>query len=1082
MRFIADLHIHSHFSRATSKLLVPEYLDYWAGIKGIQVVGTGDFTHPGWLAELKEKLEPEGNGLFRLKKAFRMDPLAEENPTRFVLTAEISNIYKRGDKVRKVHNVIMAPGFDDVEKINGRILDLGGNLTSDGRPILGLDSYDLLALVLESNEKNVFIPAHIWTPWFSMLGSKSGFDSPQECFGDLWPYIHSVETGLSTDAPMNWLCSFLDRVTLISNSDAHSPDRLGRNANIFDTGLNFSEIAGALQSGSPDLFKGTIDLFPQEGKYHYDGHRKCSVCWDPGTTIKNNSVCPVCGKPVTIGVMNRIIHLSDREDITNRKNRLPFYSIIPLREILAEIKGAGEKSKAVQMEYEKTIRKLGNELDILLHKPLEEIEKKSSVLFAEAIRRMRNREVVVKEGYDGEYGQVKVFNPGEMENLTAGNGLFIFEKPAPPSPRKLIDFDLSGIQQRIKQDQEMPEVAEKKEHYEKRLKEALNPEQQAAVEFTGRVSIILAGPGTGKTKTLTAKISFLLDNNRIDPRQVLAITFTNKAASEMRSRIRAEAEGKNTMPVVLTFHGFGRLVLEENAVRLNRKPGFILMDENEKIEILKSLTGRNPAQIKKTSTEISGAKQGETRQANEEDKEIYTQYEKLLQEYNAFDFDDLIAKPLELFRNDKEVLKKYRDRFPFVFVDEFQDTNPEQFELIRLLAGGEKSMLCVVGDPNQAIYSFRGGGSRMIDRFIKEFPRAERFKLKTSYRCTQNILSASSDILNGSGWLKGLKKGIKIQISEQATDKSEAECIAREIVNLSGGLSFFSIDSEVYQGDREEKVKSLSEIAVLCRTRHQFQPIEKAFKDHTIPYQVVGDKPFFQSLPLSDLLAIYHACLLPQTNRYATWLSENRGVHFKEKAKAVCSKIENLNVQKGLELVRKEFFEDREFDEQDFRRLQGMAGRMSPMDFITSLKLGSAADTYNDKLEAVTLMTLHASKGLEFESVFIAGCEQGLIPFTLYNMKTDRDEEARLLYVGMTRSEKFLYLSYARSRKFRNRIVTLQRSELIHKIEKEWVEEKFYQSGMKKDDGHQLNLFNKTTMTNHTKNKNDKYGSSMSHL
>ncbi len=1059
MRFIADLHIHSHYSRATSKLLVPEYLDYQAGIKGIKVVATGDFTHPGWLAELKEKLEPEGNGLFRLKKAFRRDPLAGENETRFILTAEISSIYKRGDKVRKVHNVIMAPGFDDVEKINRRILDLGGNLTSDGRPILGLDSYDLLALVLECNERNVFIPAHIWTPWFSMLGSKSGFDTPQECFGDLWPFIHSIETGLSTDAPMNWLCSFLDRVTLVSNSDAHSPDRLGRNANIFDTGLSFSDIAGALKAGTPDVFKGTIDLFPQEGKYHYDGHRKCSVCWDPGTTIKNHNICPVCGKPVTVGVMNRIIHLSDREDVTNRKNRLPFYSIVPLKEILAEIKGAGEKSKSVQREYEKTIRKLGNELNLLLNTPLEEIERKSSFLLAEAIRRMRNREVVVREGYDGEYGQIRVFNPGEIENLTAENGLFIFEKPVPPSPRKLIDFDMNGIQQLIAREQDMPEVAEKKEPYIKSRKTVLSAEQQAAVEYTGRVSIILAGPGTGKTKTLTAKISFLLNNTQTDPRQVLAITFTNKAAAEMKTRIRAEADEKTALPVVVTFHGFGRMVLKENAARLNRKPDFIVIDENEKSEILKSLTGRNPAQIEKTSTEISGEKKGESRHATRKDEEGRIRYEKILEEYNAFDFDDLIGKPLELFRNDKEVLKKYRERFPFIFVDEFQDTNPEQFELIRLLAGHEKSTLCVVGDPNQAIYSFRGGGSRMIDRFMTEYPRAAQFKLKTSYRCTQHILSASSDILAGSGWLKGLKKGIKIRISEQATDKSEAEFIAREIVNLCGGLSFFSIDSEVYRGDREDKIQSLSEVAVLCRTRHQFQSIEKAFNDHSVPYQVVGDKPFFQALPLSDLLAIYHACLLPRTNRYASWLFDKQNVPFQEKEKAICSKIGKLVVPEGLKVVREEFFENRKFDEQDLRRLQQMAEGMSPMDFITSLKLGSAGDTYNEKVEAVTLMTLHASKGLEFETVFIAGCEQGLIPFTLYNMKTDRDEEARLLYVGMTRSEKFLYLSYARSRKFRNRIVSLQRSELIRKIEKEWLEERTNQSQWKKDDGHQLNLF-----------------------
>ncbi|HKL31348.1 MAG TPA: endonuclease Q family protein, partial [Tangfeifania sp.] len=366
MKYIADLHIHSHFSRATSKTLTPEHLDYHAGLKGIKVVGTGDFTHAGWLSELREKTEPDGTGFFKLKKEYQPDSPFGDNDTRFLLTAEISNIYKRGGQVRKVHNVVLVPGFEEAEKINRRLIDLGGNLTSDGRPILGLDSRNLLEIVLESGENNYFIPAHIWTPWFSMLGSKSGFDSLEECFGDLSSHIHTIETGLSTDPPMNWLCSFLDKVTLVSNSDAHSPDRLGRNANVFNTELSYQALTEALRTGNPEHFNGTIDMFPQEGKYHYDGHRKCNVCWDPAETLRNNYICPVCKKPVTVGVMNRVIHLSDREEISERPNKLPFRSIIPLREILSEISGVGVKSKKVEAEYTQTVQKLGKELDILL--------------------------------------------------------------------------------------------------------------------------------------------------------------------------------------------------------------------------------------------------------------------------------------------------------------------------------------------------------------------------------------------------------------------------------------------------------------------------------------------------------------------------------------------------------------------------------------------------------------------------------------------------------------------------------------------------------------------------------------------
>ncbi len=342
MRFIADLHIHSHFSRATSKKLSPEFIHYWAGVKGISVVGTGDFTHPGWLKELKDKLVPSEEGLFKLKKEHQKElniPKAIDlcPEIRFILSAEISNIYKKNNKVRKVHNVVLAPDFATAEKIQESLLKIGGNITSDGRPILGLDSRDLLEMVLEASERTYFIPAHIWTPWFSVLGSKSGFDSIDECFEDLTPYISAVETGLSTDAPMHWMCSFLDKYTLVSNSDAHSPEKLGRNANILDTNLSYTDIIRAMKSGDPQKFLGTIDLFPQEGKYHYDGHRKCGIRWDPVQTLKNKGICPKCGKKVTVGVMNRVVELSDRKDLDERPNRLPFYSIIPLKEILSEI-------------------------------------------------------------------------------------------------------------------------------------------------------------------------------------------------------------------------------------------------------------------------------------------------------------------------------------------------------------------------------------------------------------------------------------------------------------------------------------------------------------------------------------------------------------------------------------------------------------------------------------------------------------------------------------------------------------------------------------------------------------------------
>ncbi|MFC2091280.1 endonuclease Q family protein [Elusimicrobiota bacterium] len=419
MRFICDFHIHSHYSIATSKNLIPEYLDVWARIKGIRVLGTGDFTHPGWINELKEKLEPDNNGLFKLKKQYSRHTHSGDTETRFILTSEISSIYKKNDQVRKVHNLIISPDYETVQKIRHKLSGIG-NISSDGRPILKLDSRDLLEIVLESSDNSILIPAHIWTPWFSVLGSKSGFNSIQECYDDLTRYIYAVETGLSSDPPMNWKCSFLDKYTIISNSDAHSPEKLAREANIFNTELSYDSIISALKTGDPEKFLGTIEFFAQEGKYHYDGHRKCGVCLNPLKTKKYNRICPVCGKQVVRGVLNRVMELSDRTNTGERPNRHPFYSIIPLKEILSEISARGPDTKQVGRIYNDLIKKSGSELNLLIDMPQEDIKNLGNEMLAEGIRRMRSNEVIIREGYDGEYGSIELFDKKEKHSkLTA---------------------------------------------------------------------------------------------------------------------------------------------------------------------------------------------------------------------------------------------------------------------------------------------------------------------------------------------------------------------------------------------------------------------------------------------------------------------------------------------------------------------------------------------------------------------------------------------------------------------------------------------------------------------------------------
>jgi DNA helicase II / ATP-dependent DNA helicase PcrA len=409
VKFYADFHIHSRYSMATSASLVPEMIDLWAIKKGITVVGTGDIVHPLWLNELKQKLVPAEDGLYKLIKGCRHADTGDYPngiSPRFVLTGEISTIYKKNGKVRKIHSIIVAPSFDAIDKVVRQLRKVG-NIGSDGRPVLGLDAQDLVDIVLSADDSAFVIPAHIWTPWFSVLGARSGFDSIDECYGDYAGSIFAVETGLSSDPPMNRQCSFLDKYTLVSNSDAHSLDAIGREANLFDTEICYSAIVKSLR-GQDDGFKGTIEYFPQEGKYHLDGHRKCGICWEPQETIRHKGICPVCNKDVTIGVANRIASLADR--LTGNDNvENCFRSVTPLRSIISEVLTCGIQTKKCTMLYEATVKKCGSEFNALLETPIAELNLISPLL-AGGIENMRSGRVHLQSGYDGEFGLVSVLS------------------------------------------------------------------------------------------------------------------------------------------------------------------------------------------------------------------------------------------------------------------------------------------------------------------------------------------------------------------------------------------------------------------------------------------------------------------------------------------------------------------------------------------------------------------------------------------------------------------------------------------------------------------------------------------------
>ncbi len=414
----ADLHLHSKYSRATSRNFDLERMWIWAQKKGIALLGTGDFTHPAWRDQLKEKLVPEGNGLFRLRQPpvpEADDPLPDacRAEVRFLLQSEISCIYKRGGQVRKVHNLVYLPDIESVERLSDRLAGVG-NLHSDGRPILGLDSRDLLAMALEASPRAVLIPAHIWTPWFSLLGSRSGFDTIESCYVDLADQIFALETGLSSDPPMNWRVSGLDRCTLVSNSDAHSPSKIGREATLFSIEPSYDHLFDALRSADPRSCRGTVEFYPEEGKYHLDGHRACSQRLAPEETSKFNGRCPTCGKPVTVGVSHRVEALADRPVAEPAPRALPFHRLVSLVQVVSEIEGVGPGSKRVVRKYHQLLERLGPELRILLDLPAEELTAAGGVRLAEAVARVREGRLQVSPGYDGLFGTVRIFEPDEV--------------------------------------------------------------------------------------------------------------------------------------------------------------------------------------------------------------------------------------------------------------------------------------------------------------------------------------------------------------------------------------------------------------------------------------------------------------------------------------------------------------------------------------------------------------------------------------------------------------------------------------------------------------------------------------------
>ena len=1039
MEFIADLHIHSRYSRATSRSLTPEALSLWGQKKGIRVIGTGDFTHPEWFNELKEKFQEAENGLFRLKPEYEKEnsgdvPSACASKSLFILSGEISCIYKKNDRTRKNHNLILMPDFESAEKFN-TALDKIGNIKSDGRPILGLDSKILLEMMLEASDRGFFIPAHVWTPWFSLFGSKSGFDDIEECFEDLTHYIHALETGLSSDPPMNRLLSALDKYLLVSNSDAHSPSKLGREANIFNCNPDYDSMIRAMKEKNG--FEGTIEFYPEEGKYHMDGHRKCNMMLHPNDTIKNDGICPVCGKPVTVGVFHRVAELADRESPVLQKE---FHSLIPLAEILSEIIGTGPNTKTVNTAYEKLLAELGPELDILLHMDLSDIETAGGILLSRAISRMRSGEVIRQEGYDGEYGVIRLFNDSEKHELIGQKRLFKvveLEKEKKPKP------DVKKIVKAKKKDLKTGKQAS----FVDPVLDPLNEKQREAVLHTGTHLIINAGPGTGKTLTLTHKIVSEIQNNGLKPDQVLALTFTNKAAREMMERVNALLPGVTKEGITIsTFHGFCLNILREDGNNLNIPHDFSICSEGDSRLIIDNISneaGADRQTVSRFKKALSDLKYMAAmgREPDEEYEELLPLFEKYMQglrSLNMLDFDDLEAETLRLFIKCPDISLEYAEKFKRVFVDEYQDTNHIQSLILKHLIKDKINLICAIGDPDQAIYGFRGADMDNFYRFAEDFNGAFEISLSINYRSTDNILESAAAILGKESRLEGTSgKGDFVRISECGTAASEAEMVVEQIEKILGGTSYFSLDSgRVASHEDGDDNTGFGDIGVLFRTNSQGDALEEALSRAGIPYVRSGEKPLTGQYPVDVIMRYLQSQVFTENKLYM-----DKYLELMQKYKIETDALSNA-MPAGKDIIRvlDDIISMHNFDlssDESMRAVTRLKETVKENPGITSitdiLSLERGIDNTALKGDRAALMSVHAAKGLEWPVVFITGCEDRIIPLKIFG-DSDDEEERRLFYVGITRAKNRLILSHTKSRKINNRSLDMNVSPYLDLI------------------------------------------------
>ncbi|WP_373290286.1 UvrD-helicase domain-containing protein [Pilimelia terevasa] len=1039
--YVADLHIHSSYSRACSRALTLPNLAWWARRKGISLVGTGDFTHPAWYDHLRESLVPAEPGLFRLRPGpqadvdRRLPPLlaADDTATRFMLSVEISTIYKRGDRTRKVHHLVYLPDLGAAARFN-QVLGRIGNLGSDGRPILGLDSRDLLEITLTASEHGYLVPAHIWTPWFAALGSKSGFDAIADCYADLADEIFAVETGLSSDPAMNWRISSLDRYQLVSYSDAHSPPALGREATQFTAALDYHAIRSALRTG--DGLHGTLEFFPEEGKYHADGHRACDVRWSPEQTRAAGGRCPGCGQPVTVGVLSRIEALADRPEGTVRPGAKAVTHLIPLAELLGEIHGVGPRTKTVDGRLQHLVATLGPELEILTRVPLADVARAGGELLGEAVDRLRRGAVHREPGYDGVYGVITAFAPGELRRAAPVQAEALFDIPAPrpapepagppaarpaparpaaarPAARRVAAVPAVG------RESEAPAAgpaappptprppagdgppgggtaggASPHEPFEPMLAgmeevgtgllDRLDAMQRVAASAHGGPMLIVAGPGTGKTRTLTHRIAYLCAELNVNPQRCLAITFTRRAAQELRERLADLLADDADEVTVGTFHALALTLLRAHPRAAGLADGFAIADEAQ--------------------CAAARAEAGDSAEA----------YRRALRATHLVDLDELVPLAVAMLERDPRLVREYRDRWVWIFVDEYQDVDADQYALLRLLSPPDGN-LYAIGDPDQAIYSFRGADVEYFLRFAHDFTDARQVRLTRNYRSTAPIVAAAVQAIAPTSLVRDRRldparldpDAPLIGRYAAATAAEEAEFVARTVDELVGGLSHRSFDARVDPRAVPAEPLSFGDVAVLYRTDAQSAAIVEALSRANIPVQKrshnrLRDRPGVAPLARELRLANGGGTVPERLAAAARALAARHTAPTLDGAAAVAPE----DVWTAADLL----------GPLAARHHEDLTG------FLTEIATGAEVDALDPRAEAVTLLTLHASKGLEFPVVFLVGCEDGLLPLRLPGDPPSEGavaEERRLFFVGITRARNRLYVSSA-ARRFRH--------------------------------------------------------------